>query len=82
MAGEELCSFAALMRRTCGDGPLDGRADAAQDLRHLLDVADVGDVAEDAVFGDEQRGGHRAHCGVLGAADVDGAAEGMAALDY
>ena len=61
--------------------PLDGRAEAAQDLRHLLDVADVGDVLEDALFGDEKGGGHRAEGGVLGAADADGAFEGAAAFD-
>ena len=62
-------------------GPLDLRAEAAQDFGHLLDVADVGDVLEDALFGDGERGGHRAEGGVLRAADGDRAVEGVAALD-
>ena len=82
MAGEELCSFGGVDAQDVRRRPLDGRAETAQHLRHLVDVADVGDVLEDALFGDEKRGGHRAERGVLGAAHADGALEGTAAFDY
>jgi len=62
--------------------PLHGHSEAAQDAGHLFDIADIGDVMQDAIFWDEEGGSHGAHGGVLGAVDRDAAVEGVAALNY
>src|SRR5574341_613522 len=61
--------------------PVDCGSEAAEDAGHLLDIADVRHVADGAVFSDEERSGHGAHGGVLGAVDADVAVEGMPAFD-
>jgi hypothetical protein len=61
--------------------PVDSGAHAAEYVPHLLDIADVRDVAEKTLFRRQERGGHRAHSRVLGAADLYCAFESVSALD-
>src|SRR5215470_10576128 len=52
-----------------------------QQIARGLDVADLRNVFEDDGLIGEQGGGHAGKCGVLCAADVDGAEERLSAAD-
>ena len=56
-------------------------AETAQQREHRADVGEIGNIAEDALIGREQRRRQRGQGGVLGAADGDRAAQRGAAAD-
>ena len=70
--------------RLHGDGaarPLDLRAEVRQDLEHVMDVAQVRHMVDDARLSGEQRGGEDGERGVFRAADFDVAREGVSAVN-
>ena len=69
------------LHRDHAAGPLDLRAEVREDLQHVMDVAQVGDVVDDARLFREQRGGEDGERGVFRAADFDGAGQLVSAVN-
>ena len=61
--------------------PLDLRAEVREDLQHVMDVAQVGDVVDDARLLGQQRGGEDGQRGVFRAADFDIAGQRVSAVN-